>query len=126
MSRQVPPECCWCARPVDRTGDKVFVLTVSERFGAATSLRWHWNPGDCFELDPLHHEMAAAFEVGDPQERAAAVARSLAAIRERAAERGEAHLRAAVDVKRDTATPGLTLRAPGLNWGRLTERSRVG
>jgi len=87
-------------------------------------LCWHYAAG-CLAADALHDEIAAADNLAD----AALGDTIIAAVYLRLLDRiGETHgpdvLRGAVDIRRDLDHPLITLRGPGLLWGRRSPRLR--
>ena len=122
MKRRV---CLYCGKPTGR-GDAL-ELVMRGTQGETITLRWHTtaHPGGtgmCAALDPMHDAVADALRLPDGPDGDRAVMDAYKAVRDRAAERGEAHLRAAVEITRDFPAGRHTLKGPGLRWGLLTER----
>lgn len=114
--------CCYCGETLPRANDGLFTLRMGEPGDApVVVLVWHAGLGgkQCASIDPKHLDLADALGLPDGQEHEDAVARAYLRLLDRiGAERGADGLRAAVNVKRDTNDPGVTLRGPGLMWGR--------
>jgi len=117
--------CVTCGAVVDGYNPGVFTLKMDEvNGGPCVTLAWcnGVEGRRCAEVDPLHLEMAAAQGMSDGQEGDDAVCTAYLRIIDRiAAERGADGLRAAVKVRRDVAHPRVTMRGPGLLWGRRVE-----
>lgn len=113
--------CCWCGREVDDVGDDVLSVDIAESRGPRLRLRWHSDP-DCFDADPLCHELVAALTTHDETEAGGAkVALAYDNIRRRVLlDHGDA--RWFVDVRRDYDHSRLTLRGSGEAWGVRSSR----
>lgn len=116
--------CALCSEDVPAFGDSMLTVRIVEDDGPAMALRWHVRPTPCYDLDGLHHELAAAIGL-DGQAGADAVREAMTSIRERAAARGDAVLRRTLDIRRDLDDPRYTLRGPGDAWGLKSERARA-
>jgi hypothetical protein len=103
-----------------------FTLNLSEPGrGPWVVLRWHLASG-CAEADPLHMEIADADRLPSGGDGDLLVAAAYLRLLDRlGAEHGPDVLRAAVTVRRDAPDPRMTLRGPGLRWGRLSPSRRV-
>lgn len=122
--RPPPPVCCFCAAPVDpHDAQATFTLNVGEPgWGPLAVLRWHLAAG-CAESDPLHLEIADASNLPDGGEGDLLVASIYLRLLDRLGEQhGPDALRAAVFIRRDVDDPRVTLRGPGLRWGRRSPR----
>lgn len=117
--------CVLCGQPTGR--DDALELALHLDGGAVVVVRWHMTPhpsgaGSCASLDPMHDPLADALSMPDGQAGDLAAIAAYNAIRDRAADRGPDHLRAAVEVRRDYPTGRWTLRGDGLRWGLLSRR----
>lgn len=120
--------CAYCLHPLlnPRAPDVLRVRLDNRQFGVV-ELYWHMGADGCHVADPLHLRLADALDATgdhrgpDTDESVQAILDCYLAIRDRA-ERGCARtpsrLREAIAVLRDTTQRGLTLRGPGLLWGR--------
>jgi hypothetical protein len=99
-------------------------VRIVEDGGPVMALRWHMSPTPCYDLDVLHHELAAAIGLDGPAG-ADAVREAMTSIRDRAAARGDAVLRRTLDIRRDLDDPRYTLRGPGDAWGQKSARVRA-
>lgn len=126
MKSRPAPRCCLCGEPVVLHDTReTFTLNVGEPSGGPVAvLRWHHARG-CAERDPLHLEIAEASNLPDGGEGDLIVAAVYLRILDRlGAEHGPDVLRAAVDIRRDVDDVRVTLRGPGLLWGRRSDRVR--
>lgn len=125
--------CAFCTKPVlnPRAPDVLRVRLDNRQFGIV-ELYWHKDASECHVNDPLHLRLADALDATgghrgpDTKESVQAIFDCYLAIRDRAAmafERNPSRIRETIAVLRDTTQRGLTLRGPGLLWGR---NSRVG
>lgn len=118
--------CAFCLNPIQnpRAPSVLRVRLDNQKFGVV-ELFWHKDGAECHVADPLHLELADALDARgghrgpDTPESIARVFGCYFDIRNRIAAVGGARkLREAVAVLRDTTQHGLTLRGPGLEWGR--------
>lgn len=90
-------------------------LTLRLISHANVFLRWHTR---CAEEDPLHLRLAEAV-MGDDDE---VLSKAYAAIVDRCGVETPDQLRDRIDVRKDTNINGMTMRGPGLAWGKLSRR----
>ena len=120
--------CAFCFAPLlnPRAPEVLRVRLDNGPFGMV-ELCWHKGAEGCFASDPLHLRLADALDATggyrgpDTAESVQAIFDCYLAIRDRAemgCARTPSRLRETIAVLRDTAQRGLTLRGPGLLWGR--------
>lgn len=119
--------CAFCLHPIlnPRAPDVLRVRLDNGRFGMV-EMYWHIGRTECMAMDPLHLELADALDARgnhrgpDTLESATRVFKCYLAIRDRVAANvaNPDRLRETIAVLRDTTHRGLTLRGPGLHWGR--------
>ena len=124
-SNNVDPLCCFCGRPTPRHNPReTFTLNLGQDRGPRVVLCWH-HAGGCAVSDPLCTAIAEADALPDAEAGDLQIAAVYLRLLDRlASEHGAEVLRAAVDVRRDADDPRVTLRGPGLLWGRRSARGR--
>lgn len=122
--------CAYCFGVLSnpRAPDVLRVRLDNARFGMI-ELCWHRGAEECHIKDPLHLDLADALDATgghrgpDTEESIAAIFAVYHSIRERAANARPHHIREIIAVLRDTTQRDdngrpLTLRGPGIHWGR--------